>query len=209
GELEDALRHYRGALHLARDLFDESTVRNNLGNLYLLVKQPEEAMAQFRRCLEILPWGPADFYNNIGLAYLDLGDLRKAEESYVRSLDANRLYVPAYMNLGVLRFRQARWEEGGRLFEQAVRLDPDDALAMLGLGKFYLSMGEFDKASETFRRLVRLRPNEPTGYLYLAVCAMRTAPPQLEAAHRYLARATALGWEPDAAFLAELKKIGK
>lgn len=208
GQSEEAFNCYARMLKVSGHPYDEATARMNLGNLYSDEGQPEEALIQFRRCLWI---NPALFtervYNNLGLAYADLGRVDEAEAMYVRALDADPEYTPAMANLAAMYLRQKRHPEAGRVLERAAALDPEYLRVQVILGKFYLWQGDLEKAQEVFHHVRRIRPRDPTGSLYLAFCALHADPPDLQAAGRHLARAQALGWKQEGDFLEEMEKL--
>ena len=46
------------------------------------------------------------FYNILGYAYQELGELEKAEDSYIKSLDLNNNFLEAKFNLAVLFYKK-------------------------------------------------------------------------------------------------------
>jgi tetratricopeptide (TPR) repeat protein len=79
-------------------------------------------------------------------------------------------------------------------YEFAVRLDPNDAAAHLGLGKTLLSAGKSHEGLNHVRAATRLKPNDPDGHYTLGLIYLQTGRPayaklefdrtlQLDAAH--------------------------
>lgn len=48
------------------------------------------------------------------------------------------------------------WEQGASAYKQAIRLKPDDARAHMGLGTFYLILGDRGAALEEYKILQTL-----------------------------------------------------
>ena len=46
------------------------------------------------------------FYNVLGYAYQELGELEKAEDNYLKSLDLNNNFLEAKFNLAVLFYKK-------------------------------------------------------------------------------------------------------
>jgi tetratricopeptide (TPR) repeat protein len=64
-------------------------------------------------------------------------------------------------------------------FERALRIDPDNSLALAGIGSMYAEMEDFEKAKDQFRRLVKVDPSNPAPYVWIglmdwAICDKRT-----------------------------------
>jgi hypothetical protein len=55
-------------------------------------------------------------------------------------------------------FQQEKWDEAIAEFQEAVRLDPDFALACMALGYSYVNKGEFEQAIEALEKYLQLEP---------------------------------------------------
>jgi hypothetical protein len=55
-------------------------------------------------------------------------------------------------------FQQEKWDEAIAEFQEAVRLDPDFALAYMALGYSYVNKGEFEQAIEALEKYLQLEP---------------------------------------------------
>jgi tetratricopeptide (TPR) repeat protein len=66
--------------------------------------------------------------------------------------------------------RVKRDPEGARAaFDHALALDAEDANTYVGLGVYYRSVGNIDKAAEMHTTAIRLDPNDPDGYSSMGV----------------------------------------
>jgi len=54
-------------------------------------------------------------------------------------------------------------------FEEALRIDPNNKLALAAIGSMNAAMNDFEKAKEQFRQLVGLDPTNPTSYTWIGV----------------------------------------
>ncbi len=68
------------------------------------------------------------------------------------SLDALKMYA-----LGVRAYNSRRMEDARALFQKAVDIDPEFALALVGIMRTYMSQGEAEKAESYLRRAAALR----------------------------------------------------
>jgi tetratricopeptide (TPR) repeat protein len=55
-------------------------------------------------------------------------------------------------------FQQEKWDEAMAEFQEAIQLDPDFALAYMGLGYSYVNKGEFEEAIEALEKYLQLEP---------------------------------------------------
>jgi tetratricopeptide (TPR) repeat protein len=55
-------------------------------------------------------------------------------------------------------FQQEKWDEAIAEFQEAIRLDPDFALAYMALGYSHVNKGEFEQAIEALEKYLQLEP---------------------------------------------------
>ena len=72
------------------------------------------------------------------------------------------------MENGIRLMKERRWEEAVRLFESLAKQTPDQEEIYFQLGVSYLELGQFDKAEETLKRALRLKPQHVAALLQLA-----------------------------------------
>jgi serine/threonine protein kinase/tetratricopeptide (TPR) repeat protein len=93
------------------------------------------------------------------------------EESVYRELIRNRPnFWPAYNELGLLLFRQAKYQEAADAFSEGAAVAPTVARLLTNLGAMQLSMKRNAEAAETFQRSLELSPTE-TAYNNLGTIA--------------------------------------
>lgn len=106
----------------------------NLGVVLYDNDQPELAIIEFQKALEIAP-NYADAHYNLGALYQDKGLLEKAISEYRYALDLAPDSVDAYYNLGVIYTQLDYFEEAVMAFQKALRNKPDYKEAQQGLEK--------------------------------------------------------------------------
>jgi protein O-mannosyl-transferase len=131
--------------------------------------------------------GSSAAFNNLGMGYAEQGDLRKAEEQFLKALAFNPDFVPAHLNLGTAYSRQGDLDKAEGHFLEVLRIDPDHAGAHNNLGLVLGQMDRLAEATEHFRQAVQKRPKE-AGMLYNLGNALLFQG-QPEAAADYLAAA--------------------
>lgn len=82
--------------------------------------------------------------------------------------EAHQLYKRGFDN-----FANDRIEQAIELFEHALRVDPELAIAWNGLSLAHRQRGDLEAAIEAGRRLVLLEPDDPLGHTNLSILYMR------------------------------------
>ena len=66
----------------------------------------------------------------------------------------------ALNNLGTVYLNQGRLDEATASFEEALKIEPDDANAHFNLGHILLRQGQLDEAAAHFQRVLEIQPND-------------------------------------------------
>ena len=108
---------------LAAERPNDAAVFNDLGNLLLLVPEPEEAEVVYRKAFELDPDKASALYN-LGLLLQQRGELREAMELYRRAVKAEPNHAWAHYQMGTI---SERWGQESRAIDSYARaftLDP-------------------------------------------------------------------------------------
>src|SRR6266567_4057948 len=128
---------------------------NNLGLVYLAMRQDEQAIASFQKQIEVNPYDEFA-YNNLGRVYWNDRKYDDAVKAFNKQLENNPLDKFAHANLGAM---YAEWHKYGLAaaeLEKAASLTPDSAELQVSLGDAYLNLGQDDKALAAFDHAVEL-----------------------------------------------------
>jgi Tfp pilus assembly protein PilF len=101
----------------------------------------------------------AAHFDQVGLDFLDAGDLDKAEAAFQQALAADVTYGPAHNNLGKVFFKQKAWYKAAWEFDYACSLLPKHAEPQNNLGLVLEASGELDRAVEPYRKAITLAPD--------------------------------------------------
>jgi tetratricopeptide (TPR) repeat protein len=118
---------------------------------------PEEAIAAYRRALEIDP-GLADAHVNLGRLLHESGRTAEAEQCYRLALAARPEDETAAFNLGVALQDLGRLEEAAEAYESALEIDRELADAHYNLAGLYERLGRPEAAFRhlrTYRTLIQ------------------------------------------------------
>jgi class 3 adenylate cyclase/TolB-like protein/Tfp pilus assembly protein PilF len=110
--------------------------------------RPAEAVVPYERATVLQPGNPNAF-NNLGAAYLYLGDFDKAAAAFSRSL-ALEPRRASYSNTGIVQYYRGRYREAAELFARATELAPADHRLWGNLADALLFDGQPAEAREAY-----------------------------------------------------------
>lgn len=138
----------------------------SLANYYLLSKNPESAVPEFQRSLELDP-GNIDLRLNFGEALADVNRLDDAIAEDRHVIADRPDYWLAHCNLGSALDQQHKFDEALREFQRGADSEPTNDLPQIGLGKVLLEEGKTDDAILHFKKALALDPNSAGGHYNL------------------------------------------
>jgi protein O-mannosyl-transferase len=142
--------------------------QDNLGGALLLLGKADEAYPHFQAAAAINPKDPMS-HANLG-AYLQAhGHLPEAIEQHNRAISLTSdagLLASTYANLGTAYRKIGEDEKARESYDQAVRLNPNQSNAYLGLGQLLEKQNRLDESISNYSRSVELRPTD-TGFFLL------------------------------------------
>jgi len=128
---------------------------NNLGLIYLAMRENEQAIAAFQKQLEVNPYDEYA-WNNLGRVYWSERNYDDAVKAFNRQLENNPLDKSSHANLGAMYAEWHKYDLAVPELEKAAALTPDSAELQVSLGDAYLNLGQDDKALATFDHAVEL-----------------------------------------------------
>ncbi len=128
---------------------------------YLTIRQNNywrEPIAFYKRTLEYAPDSPR-VYNDLGIAYHDMGRYREAIAPFEKAVKLKPDYVMAYINLGKLYNSVGKRGEAITVLKQAIEIDPTCAGAYNNLGMAYDNIAEREEAMLSYKKAIEINPN--------------------------------------------------
>ena len=168
GWLPDLVR--RVVSRLARkggDWWLEAGIHNGLGNVYCDLGRHDEAIAEFKRAIELDP-SFAHPHNGLGSVYRDLGRHDEAIAEYRRAIELDPTGAYPHNGLGNVYRDLGRHDEAMAAYQRAIELDPTFAYPHNGLGNVYRDLGRYDEAIAAYQRAIELDPTFATAHISLA-----------------------------------------
>jgi tetratricopeptide (TPR) repeat protein len=149
------------------------SAHNGLGSVLHERGQSSEAIAHFRKAVELKPDFSTAYYN-LGGVLRERGQLDEAMAEFAKAVEIQPDYSTAHYYLGELLRDKGRVDEAIAHLEKAVALHSDYAAAHESLGFLYLRKGQTDKALAHFRSVLVVRPGDAEGHNNLASLLWQT-----------------------------------
>ena len=131
---------------------------NNLGFALMAEGRSDEAMAHWRRAVEINPdFAEAD--HNLGLAAASHGHFDEAVSLYRKALKTGPDDARIHNNLGVALYTLGLPEEAIAEYRKALELEADFTEAHCNLGNALAAAGELDQALSHYQEATRIKPD--------------------------------------------------
>ncbi|MDD5435651.1 MAG: tetratricopeptide repeat protein [Nitrospira sp.] len=108
-------------------------------------------------------------HDNMGLAYMGMGDYNHAIQEFENTLNLNPQYYLAYYNAGVAYQLQKRFDLARSSYEKCLEIKPDFFRVYYNLGIVYKKTGEIDKAISVYEKAVLIDPRHPFVYNNLGI----------------------------------------
>jgi serine/threonine-protein kinase len=125
--------------------------------------QKEKAKTAADKARELAPNSP-DVQIAFGhYYYYGDRDFERALDFFERALADRPNDVDILAPIAFIKRRQNKWEEGARILEKAVELNPRSIIPVQELGNTYVFLRQYDKAERLNERAIFLRPDHPVG----------------------------------------------
>jgi len=158
---ERAIPHYQKAIVLKPD---SPEFANNLGTAYAAAKQWDLAIQCFQTAADNYLYRTRHVaYDNLGSAYHNKGDYRRAVENFKKAVEYYKEYTPGYINMGISYEAMKEWDNAIAAYKKAAEIEPGSALPQLQLGDLYLRLNQQEAAVESLLIAITNDPNGPYG----------------------------------------------
>ena len=157
-----------------------------LAYAYTALKQPDQARAEYQKCVALDPKMP-EAQLNLGILLLDQ-NAAAAVDPLRKAVDLLPSQSRPRLLLGLAQERSGDLKGAADSFEGASRLDPKNDEALLELGRIYMKTNRPADAEVKFRAVLGLQANSPGALQGLALSLDQQNKPDAADAYReYLA----------------------
>ena len=155
-----------------------------VGKLYWRMNSPDQALANYKKALELDGRNYPSFYNDIATYYTEKGDNREAEKYYQSAIKIFPLEVfrefwffranptkiqlsESYLGLGNIYLKDKKYAEAESLFRTSIELQQDNFSSVFALSYSLYQQKKFGEALNSFLKTKELDPKFPLTYLFL------------------------------------------
>ncbi|MCZ7640120.1 MAG: tetratricopeptide repeat protein [Verrucomicrobia bacterium] len=157
GQITNAIVRFERAVELEPSQPDALL---NLANAYLLVDQPERALARAEQALSFDRNLAAGYYV-AGCAHLRLRQFEEAVKAFFSARDLDASVAATHYQLGVGQVELGNVEDAVASFEEAIRLEPEHAVAHYALGQALIRAGRQEEGLVAIQRHQAIRAKNP------------------------------------------------
>jgi tetratricopeptide (TPR) repeat protein len=157
-ETDDVILHFLDARQIAW---------YGLGTIARLKGDNQQALRNFRQIIE----HDIDYLDTcyqLGLAYLDRGEYRRAEEMFGREIEINSQSVPAYLGWARAVVEQGRADQAIVRLEKALELEPDNHRILIFFGKTRIKLGQIPKGVNDLKQALEMVSDDPDQIIEIA-----------------------------------------
>jgi adenylate cyclase len=136
-----------------------------LGNIYLLGRQYEKAVAEAERAVALNPNG-ADAHAHLGMTLNYVGRRKEAIALLTKAIRLNPIPPTWYLfTLGEAYFLAGQYEEAVAAYKRVLHDNPDDMRAHTGLASAYGLLGQEKEARAAAEEVLRVEPKFSVEYV--------------------------------------------
>ncbi|MBI3450577.1 MAG: tetratricopeptide repeat protein [Acidobacteria bacterium] len=149
--------------HFERDdsaTIQEANVHYNSGNIWAGRKEPERAVAEYRRALS-MDDSRYETWFNLGNSLRDLGRPQEAADAYGRAAGRRPQFWNAHLRRAQALEAASDWAGAKESYEKAAALHDGEFDVELGLGRVAARMGDRATALRHLDRALQIRPGNP------------------------------------------------
>ena len=156
---------------------------------YLILKQPQKALAQLQKIVAQSPKNSLA-HNLLGEIYAGQNDLHNAEQEFLKARVLNPNSVLAYRDLAALKLLQKDSDAAIRIYREGLKATGDDASLVFALAVLYERKGEYDPAIALYDELIERDPTSQAAMnnLAMVLASYKSDPQSLERAKELAAR---------------------
>ena len=162
---DEAANEFQRAIAYSPTLVDGYRL---LGKTYALLDRPEDAIATYKRGMQMVPDNQFDLKSDLADTYVKLSRWSEAENVFKEIARDNPSSPGPLTSLGHIYLTQGRLGEAEDKFNAVANLAPRDSAAYYNLGLVYNQQGRYDEAVQTFEHALSLNPKYDYAYADLA-----------------------------------------
>ncbi len=158
--LEAAKKYYEKSIKLNKN---SKLVYNNLGYIYFVEKNFNEALLNFNKAL-LIDNKYVDSYINRGNLKIELADFDGAITDFNKAISLNENNWQAYFNRAIAKTKIQDIQGAITDYNKVIILDRTISLAYLGIAKLYFNLQDYDNAIKEFSEAIKYGKENTDAY---------------------------------------------
>lgn len=177
GEIEAAQKLYEGILRVfpknkraqkglallkieKRKTLTQTPSLEKIRNLFDLHKQGESNKLVYRAQLFLKEHPDAvEVWNLIGIAHMDLGNVKQAEQAFLKVTNLNPNDANGFNNLGATLQKQGNLDEAIEAYKKAISLEPNFPEVYHNMGIVFQAKNQQNESSWAYKKALSLKPD--------------------------------------------------
>ena len=137
---------------------DKGYLFNICGLAHQRLNNIETSISYFKKAISLEPQN-LGHKNNLANSFVYLNQHEEAENIFKEILKINSENAPALVNYARLKNILLDFKNSIELYQKALKLVKSDLGIWLNLGSVYQSIGEFSKANDIFKNILKIKPS--------------------------------------------------
>jgi tetratricopeptide (TPR) repeat protein len=129
-------------------------------NIYLLQKQPDQAVAAGREQIAKSP-NTGGFYDLLGTALFEKKDLKGADTAFHKAIELDKNNSDALLKLGQVQAAEGSVDQALALYHQSIKDHPREIAFYILAGEMYESQNNWNDAKTMYQKALEIQPNNP------------------------------------------------
>lgn len=166
-------KNYQEALNFILKEYKENRNEYNrkllhlLGNNYFLQGDYERSLKLFSEYVKSFPDDHLGYFN-LALSHSRTGNREEAIANFLKSHEKKADFVPALYNIALFYDKEENHKESIYYYKKLVEIEKKNHIIYQQFAMLEYRLGEYEDAAGHFEEAVRLNPDEPEYYLWLA-----------------------------------------
>lgn len=110
-------------------------------------------------------------HQNMAQLYLEENRVEEARREVEVAFDIYKEHAPLLNLIGIIAYRDENYDLAETAFLKAIELRPSLDISFVNIGRLYYQLGEYDKAEESLRNVVKLFSRAQDALLYALTLA--------------------------------------
>ena len=165
GEVKEALEIY---LFLIKNGYFDPRIFNNLGTIYLQLKEFDKAILLFEESIKKFP-GSLEPYSNLANVLINKGNIDAAKKYLEKAIEINPKYLKAYSNLASIYVGEGNLRSAELFLKRSIEINPKDINSLVNLGCILRDLGNPKKAEIYLKNALAINPEYDNALTNLGV----------------------------------------